>query len=110
MCSNERTYIINPLEELFIIMRGGIEQLRRIKFVCFHFVYITPCGWLSWRRKEVKNHYHTNLILFMKIFADNVAFIVIEDLIHYAHINGVQQQTENRKYFMRLSYIFFVFS
>ncbi len=74
--------------------------------VCFHFVYIIPCGWLSWRGKEVKNHCHTNPIMFMKIFADNVDFTIIEDLIHYAHIDGVQQQIEDGKYFLRLSYIF----
>jgi hypothetical protein len=42
----------------------------------------------------------------MKIFADNVDFTIIEDLIHYAHIDGVQQQIEDGKYFLRLSYIF----
>jgi hypothetical protein len=42
----------------------------------------------------------------MKIFADNVGSTIIEDLIHYAHIDGVQQQTEDGKYFLRLSYIF----
>jgi hypothetical protein len=45
----------------------------------------------------------------MKIFVDNVVSTIIEDLIHYAHIDGVQQQTEDEKYFLRLSYIFFVF-
>jgi hypothetical protein len=45
----------------------------------------------------------------MKIFVDNVVSTIIEDLIHYAHIDGVQQQIEDGKYFLRLSYIFFVF-
>jgi hypothetical protein len=73
------------------------------------FCLYYSCGWLSWRGKEVKNHCHTNPILFMKIFVDNVVSTIIEDLIHYAHIDGVQQQTEDEKYFLRLSYIFFVF-
>jgi hypothetical protein len=45
----------------------------------------------------------------MKIFANNVVFTIIEDLVHNAHIDGVQQQTKDGKYFLRLSYISFVF-
>jgi len=64
---------INSFETLFIIIRGGIKQLRKTKFKYASILfYITPCGWLSWRGKEVKNHCHTNPILFMKIFVDDV--------------------------------------
>jgi hypothetical protein len=39
----------------------------------------------------------------MKIFVENIHSIVMQNLIHYVHINGVQHYIEDGKYFLRLS-------